>query len=483
MEPFAEWLPDRPDFANPGSVNINNVIPYASHYKPLRDITAVTDALTATPQGAISLQDSNGTVKVYAGDATKLYRLTSGTTWTDASGASAPYATPNDGSWGFVQFGDTVIAVNGADSPQKIAATAGTTFADLGGTPPTGKYIAVVRNFVVIGNLTGFPSRIHWSAFENAEGWTVGTDQSDYQDFPDSGWVQAIIGGEDGYVFCEHAIYRMSATGDDFVFQFDKIEESRGTAAPKSVVKVGQSIFFLSYDGFYMMGAGGGSQPIGIEKVDKTFFADLNETYIYRVSAASDPINKMIMWSYPSVNSTDGSPDKVIMYNWGTQQWSRGDLAAELLFSYMATGVTLEGLDAINSSIDALSFSLDSRVWMGGALSLGAFNTSNQMGTLAGNTLAATLETKEAQLNPEGRAHVWEVSPFTDTTSATVKIGTRERQGDSVSYSSAYSQETSGRCPARDQGRFHRAKVEIPAATSWTEAQGVDFKFKPVGMR
>ncbi len=484
MIPFGDWLPDQAALENPGASHILNVIPFRAHYRPLRGLSVLTNALDNRAQGAIATQDSAGTVKVYAGDKNKLYRLTTGDTWTDASktGSAPIYATPDDGHWRFSQFGSLAIGVNGIDAAQKIDITSGTQFSNLGGSPPIARYTAVVRDFLLFGNLSGEQNAVHWSAFNNAEGWTIGTDQSDKQTFPDQGAVNGIVGGETGYVFLERAIYQMLATGDDFVFQFDKIEDDRGLIAPGALVRVGQQIFFLSHDGFYVM-AGGGATPIGNEKVDKAFFSDLNQNYLYRVSGAADPINKMIMWSYASTNSIDGTPDKVIMFNWADGKWSQGDLAVDLLFTFLSEGQTLEDLDSISASLDALAFSLDSRVWTGGALSLGAFGTAKTMGTLSGSTLAATLETSEAQLIPPGRSLARDVTPLVDASAATVKIGTRERQADAVSYSPAYAMETSGICRTRDSGRFHRVKVEIPAATEWTKAQGVDFDATPAGMR
>ena len=417
----------------------------------------------------------------FAGTEDKLYVLV-GSTWNDASGVDAPFATPADERWTFMQFGDLVIANNYGDAPQKFNLFTGGDFSPLGGNPPKGRYAAVVRDFVVMGGLSDAPNAIHWSAFNDPEEWTIGLNQSDKQVFPDGGWVRGIIGGEQGYIFLERAIIRMTMTGDDFVFQFDVIERERGVRAPGSLVQVGRIAFYLGQDGFYQFD-GSQSVPIGAHKVDKTFFQDLNEAYLPRLSGVADPLNKVVAWSYPSKQSVDGTPDKLIMYNWATQQWSQADFATALIFPLLMPGKTLEELDTISADLDALAFSLDSRLWTGGALTLGAFDDQNKLATLTGAPLEATIETKEAEPIDGRRAFVNEVRPAVDTDQAMVSIGRRERVSDALSYATEVGATTSGAHPVRASGRFHRARIRIPANEEWTHAQGVDFMAVEDGAR
>ena len=70
--PFGEWLPDLAAYENPGCLEALNVLPAIDGYKPLPNITSVSDALDARCQGAAAAQDSAGNVDVFAGDASKL---------------------------------------------------------------------------------------------------------------------------------------------------------------------------------------------------------------------------------------------------------------------------------------------------------------------------------------------------------------------------------------------------------------------------
>lgn len=473
MIPFGAWLPDLADFDNPGTPWINNVFPAATSYRPVGSSQSISDALSETPLGGVSAQTGDGAVVNFAGTGTGLYRL-SETTWQDITRSAGAYATGSDETWSFAQFGDLVIGTNYSDVPQKYDLDLTSPFADLGGTPPQARHIAVVRDFVVLGNLSTQRNGIHWSAFGDPEGWTIGTDQSDFQNFPDGGWVQGILGGESGYIFLERAIISMIATGDEFVFQFDVVEKGRGLRAPGSLIQVGRTAFYLANDGFYQF-EGGRSVPIGAHKVDKTFFADADETHLSRMTGVADPINKIVVWSYASNQSIDGEPDRLIMFNWATGGWSQADMDARLIVPVMATGYTLEGLDAISTDLDLLGISLDSRLWTDGALALGVFGLDDKLALLTGPALEATLETREAELQPGQRAFVREIRPIVDTSAALISLGRREVLSATPSYTAEAALTASGRCPVRSSGRFQRARLRIPAGSTWTHAQGVDF--------
>ena len=86
-------------------------------------------------------------------------------------------------------------AVNGADAAQSFDLAAGAAFAALGGAPPVAKYVAVVREQVVMANVSGAPQRVQFSAIDNAADWTVSAiTQSDYNDLAgDHGETRLIL--------------------------------------------------------------------------------------------------------------------------------------------------------------------------------------------------------------------------------------------------------------------------------------------------
>ncbi len=473
--PFGAWLPDLPAFQNPGTAYVLNVVPKSKSYGPLNALSIYSSALTARCQGAYSGKDTSGNVMSFAGDATKLYTLTN-TTWGDATRASGgSYSTPNDGFWNFAQFGSDVIAANGIDVLQKFVLGSSTKFAALGGSPPVARYLAVVRDFLVTGWNTSAPQRVRWSAINNDADWTASqTTQSDQQDIVgDHGWVQGLWGGaEFGIIFMERAIYRMLYVGTPVIFQFDKVD-GRGCAAPGSIAGLGRLCIFYADDGFFMTDGTGPSLPIGTEQVDATFRADFDSAYWHRISAAIDPINKLYMIAYPGVGHSNGTPNKALIYNLVTKTWSQASFNSELLWSPLSQGYTLDSLDNVSTSLDALGFSLDSRVWTGGAVQFGAFDTSHKLAFFTGSALAATLDTGEWSMDNE-RMFINGIRPIVDGGVLTAGVGARETPNGTVIYSTATAAGADGSCPQLVSTRYARARVQIASGGTWTHAMGVE---------
>src|SRR5437660_12635811 len=74
--PFGEWLPDQPNFNNPGAKTIKNVIPVtAQSYGPMPTPQIYSGPLTARCQGAYGFLDDGEALHVFARDAKRLYQM------------------------------------------------------------------------------------------------------------------------------------------------------------------------------------------------------------------------------------------------------------------------------------------------------------------------------------------------------------------------------------------------------------------------
>lgn len=485
MLQFGPWLPDLPELQNPGALVAKNVLPRSASYSPMSGGASYSDALSARCQGGFATKSLSGSVSVFAGDETKLYRSTDGSSWDDVS-VGGGYATNADDRWSFAQFGNRVVATNYSNNLQSYVIGASTDFAEL--TAIKAKHVAVVRDFVMIGNTydgtdAEQSQRVRWSAINDPTSWSVSaTTQADYQDLVgDGGAVMALIGGAssaDVVILQERAVWRGNYVGTPLIFAFDRVENGRGCMASGSVCQHGGRFFYLAEDGFYMSD-GVGLVPIGHDAVNKWFLARLNTGYVDRISSLIDPINQMAIWSYPS-QSSSGINDELIIYNWAANRWSYGELDAEFIFSSLTSGTDL---DSISGSLESLAFGLDSTVWKGGRLRLAYFNDNHEMGFLTGSALAATIDTTEGQIAQGRRSLVTEVWPKVDGGTTTVQIGTRNLPTDSVTWSSAASVNNVGFAPVRSDARFHRVRINIAAGGSWTHAQGVDVKTTSSGWR
>ena len=485
--PFAEWLPDLPDHANPGSTQAKNVYPAVNSYRPWRDIVnASANGLDARCQGAGAFKSDSGTVSVFAGDNTKLYKFVSNA-FVDASG-STTFACPVDSYWDFIKFGEAVIAFNGEDTTQAWDLDSSTDFANLAGSPPIFKHAAVIGNFIVTGNQPTEQNKVAWASVNSSTAWVPGVNQSDTETLPEGGAITGMTGGQYGLIFQENRITRMDYRGGNVIFSFRRIEDNRGAVQGKSVVKVGNLVYFLSEDGFYVTD-GNTSTPIGNGKVDRFFFNDLKIALRERVRASVDHENKLVCWSYPSATGTNSGTqnDKVIIYHYESNRWSLIEIDHEIIFDYISPGYTLEELDNYPSSsannIDAISISLDSAFWSGGLRSFGVFGITHFLGAFQGNTLKAEIGTGETEIFPMNRSLVTHVRPIVDTDSATGSLTFRNRVADTNFTTVENTMHSTGTIPFHKSARYFKFNLQVPASTTWNDAQGIDIEAIKEGYR
>ena len=508
MIPFGEWLPDAPDYNNPGMTAADGIIPKSDRtYGPLGQLSNAVSAQIGGDAaervcGAGSFRDDDGDTFTFAGRIGGLYQLQS-TAWTDVS-TSGGYSTAIDGFFRLTSFGNRVIATNFDDPVQSYVMGTSTAFANLSGSAPKARHVAVIGDFLMLGNTfdsvdDARPNRVWWSAQNDPTSWpTPGTTaaaaaQSDYQDFPSGGWVQGItgaVGGADGVIFQDRAIRRIVYTGPPTIFAFQEVDRSRGCIAPNSIVNVGDFAFYLAEDDFYAFN-GQTSQALGAGKIAKHFFSKLDQDARHLIYGAADTINKIVFWTYPE-NGGAGDADRLIMFNWETGMWteasndfSGGSIAAYMIFEDATQGYTVDGPELGPLDIDDpanFGFPLDSRVWTGGKPVLSVISSGNRLQRFSATARKATLDTPE--VGGPTRQYVSGIKPYVDVATVsdvTVSLRTRDEPGASITTGSAVA--TGGDTWTRFHAdtRFVRARVQIAAGASWNNASGVDIDMKESG--
>lgn len=485
---WAEWRPDVAPLNSAYAGDIMNVLCADGSYIPFPQLVPFSNPIESTPYGAFSAKDSDGQIVVFAGTAGKLWKLNTTTlNFEDVSKAATTYNSTEAERWRFAQYGDYVIAVNANDNPQVFELGISTKFTDLGGSPPRARHVAVWGDFLALGGLTDFPSRVHWSALNDITGWTPGTNNSDYQDFPDGGDVSGMTSATNPIIFQRSAI-RLGTfyPGSTEVFGFQKVHDRRGAVSPYAIASRGAFTFFNDAGGFFQVGPDGSLAPIGYEKVDRTVFGMIDGAELYGIMAEVDPFYSRV---YVAVryDSTSVAFDRLLIFDWNLNRWSQvGGEGFQILFplSSGTIGYTLEGLDAIAASLEDLPFSLDSKVWQGGAPIMAAFDANNRLGFFSGSAAEATLTTQEMGSLNGGITLVKSLYPVADTSSVFVSIGARFRRCDPVVWTSEQSPSSNtGMTHKKSRARFHQFKLRIPAGTDWHHTQGMEVISQPAGMR
>jgi hypothetical protein len=357
--PFPEWRPDVSDYQGASSLTIQNVLPRGDGYGPFPDFNALSQALPAVCRGYFFARNADGSIATFAGTATRLYRLNNiNFGWTDVSAGGGPYASLSAAfNWQFVQFNNFVIAVQQSVAPQVFDLTSSAAFANLGGAPPQASYVAVINRFVVLSGLLSFPYRVQWSGLNATSTWDNVTAQSNFQDLADGGLTRGVAGGDQyGIVFQDSAIRSMTFNpGSPMVFDILKISSSDGMFAPYSAVNAGGQTYFCSTQGFKTIAPGGAPVPIGKEKFDRAFFADVDQANPQLIIGAADPKGPRIFWAYKSLAGAAGLFDKIIIYDWMLQRATLVLMNGEYLATLAKPGLTLESLDAVAPGVITIS--------------------------------------------------------------------------------------------------------------------------------
>lgn len=474
MLAFGEWKPDLSDYHGENSQVALNVVPRADGYGPFYDFSIYTAALPGACRGFFKALKTDGSVSIFAATSTGLYQLdNTALTWADVSKAATPYtALSSSDNWQFIQFGNFIIAVQANVLPQVFDLTSSTEFADLAGSPPQARYISVVGRFVVLSGLLSTPYRVQWSGLNAVTTWD-GTNSSDYQDLPDGGIVRGVAGGEFGVILQDGAIRRMTyAPGSPIIFQIERVSEDRGLYAPYSLIRSGDKVFFLSAHGFNVMTPTGYPEQIGKERIDRTFFDDLDKGNLQLVLGASDPRSSRVFWAYKSTNGTTGLFDTILCFDWLINRWTKIMMSGEYLSSLSQPGITLEGLDTISGSLDALPFSLD-EVATSVTPEIASFSSAHKLGFFRGDELEATMESPEQGIEGQ-RIYVRGARLVTDASSAYLSVSRRENATATRSWSTESAVNAQGFCPQRVSTRLARGRLRIPAATTWTFASGIE---------
>lgn len=434
---FSAWAPDQPRFGNT-CITATNVYPIANGYAPFPDASSASDALSAACIGSIELKRVDGTIDIFAGTATKLYKL-SGSSWTDVSAGGGSYSSAT--RWRFALYGSRLVATNGVDSPQAYDLGTDSAFAALPNAP-VHSFPMVIRDVLVAVDVQdGSIYEVKWSAVADSETWSADCGGG-AQDFPDGGPVVGGTGGEFGVILQEYGLTRMNFVGGDLRFTFDKIEGSVGCIAPDSIVQYKGRTFYLSEEGFQVFG-GAESENISDEFVSDTFFAAVDDSNFAGVQGALDPRNSSVVWRYPL--AAGGS--KLIIFNYKLGRWSEADPTVNNLH----TGITSTGQV------------------------LSAFDSSNELVRFTGSGRSAVLSTGDIQLAPDRGSFVRSVRGLVDS-AHDVTVGKKTGMAD-VETTVSGSSNVNGKVSLRSNGRYHRFQLE-PTAT-FTELVGVEVDAVP----
>lgn len=463
---FGSYSPDLPQWGHDGLVLARNVYPSAAGYKPFKGLSAATASLGADWKGGWA-GEHNGTSIMLGATSAKLRSHNAGA-WSDE------YTVATTGPWFFSQFGDNVIATHGG-APVKytISTSSG---AALGGSPPSAAFSAIVGDFVFLAGDASAANRVTWSAINDSEAWTIGTDQSDDQELPDGGPITGLCGGEYGLVFQRAQIQIFEYVGGDLIFNRRKIKDDLGAVTHGSIGKAGSRVFFLSRRGFCMM-ADFQEAMIGENRVDETFAALYTTSDLENYMRCSvDPKRSVVTWSMP---------DRLWHYNWDTDQWSDTVISGMIgITTGMTASLTLEDLAVPFPSLEDVTPSMDDASFRGGDPLLMLFKTDYIGYTFeSGDNLEATIQMPRAELFKGQNAHVRTAYVEGDVEAVTLHLDTSRTIAGGQTRTTSTDIRGNGDIAIRAEGRFIQPTLVFASAATWSFAQGLEMDAAPGGTR
>jgi hypothetical protein len=170
----------------------------------------------------------------------------------------------------------------------------------------------------------------------------------------------------------------------------------------------------------------------------------------------------------------------VIIYDWSLGRWSYGEASTEILFEFSTPGYTIDNIDSLVPDIDAGTVSFDSRIWLGGAISVGAFDASHKAATFSGTPLTAVFETGE--LMSDTRLFINKLRPLvTGYGSMTAQVASRSTLASQASFGTESTLNSSGEFTLRANARWHKFRLTVSGG--FARATGLDVNAVQEGNR
>jgi len=186
---------------------------------------------------------------------------------------------------------------------------------------PTDKHV-ICFGVNPIGSATLNPLLVRWSDQENAADWTPTVTNSSGGTLLSSG--SAIIGAvrtrHEIIVFTDTSVHAMRFSGAPFIYQFSPIAENVSILSPNTAIAVGDSVYFMDADGFYIYNGAVTRLPCSVLEY---VFSGIDKSNLFKAYATNNSDDSEVTWHYPT-EGTDVS--NYVTFNYAENVWTIGTL-------------------------------------------------------------------------------------------------------------------------------------------------------------
>jgi hypothetical protein len=231
------------------------------------------------------------------------------------------------------------------------------------------KSLLYFQNFLVLGNTTEDgnprPQRIRWSCIGDITSWKnvdgdASKQQAGYGDLTDDvSWVQAMRPlGNYVVVYKERAIQLINYVGGTTIWNKWPAFIGTGLLSTRALVDLGDEHIFVGNDNIYSFN--GRDPAIAGDNIAKEFFRTLDPDKTELLNSFYIEEVPELWFSFVSIDSADGKPDKAICYNVDTKAWSFRDIPM-MAYGYYNRKDEMT-IDSMEFTIDSWNTEIDSSV-------------------------------------------------------------------------------------------------------------------------
>lgn len=467
MIPFGDWLPDLAEYGHPGLVLARNASPLANgawRHVPGPVVVGKFHVPGDTQPNATSLRPrDSGEPYIYVTtqETDGSYRI-----WELYSGAEVTSAANPGYCSRFFLFYDKVYV---AGSTKLYSMLPGQSQFQIVAGAPGGRHLTVIGDYLIVGSTYTTTDgtvrfRLQWCGTGNATQWTVGQNNSDFQDL--DGPIVTMVGGADyGIVFTTKSVYRMSPAAPPIVFQFQKILTHYAAESSYSPVAYGANIYYIAPSGVYGIMDGSQLKALGQDVVDREITQDFLRPK--SIGAALDQSANIIAFSY---RYRDGVEFRLICYNIVTGKWFQIELDGEPYIRYPIPVIVSNDVRLETTVLGFISSETPQGIPAATAWVFG------------GDPLVAELMTGDQG----GQAQVTEftVRPYvqgSENTRVQVALGFRNSLSDPLQWTPMQDLDSLGEVHFRKTCRYYRFRFQISGG--FKSATGYDVDLRLSGMR
>ena len=241
-------------------------------------------------------------------------------TW-DADASLWDIGVVQAGSWSMINYGNFIMATNGADAPQ-IQKTVGTNFVDVIGMDVTTVEIWQKRGPHVLGFNTSTSFReFIWCDADDVDVWVAAADnlagQLEIRELKTP--IKAAVPlGDRIAVYGEDQMFLVNYLANDLVFGYQPAINGIGSVSKNAIVPVGRKNYGLSAQGFFATD-GTTFEYIDDPMVKHWRLSHMAPAQQAKVVGHHDETNYQIIWAFPTESITNNI---ALSYNYKRNSWS-----------------------------------------------------------------------------------------------------------------------------------------------------------------